>query len=79
MDFRKLKILVLSLALIAVLGCGASQPNDDAAREPAAADQPEAEKVFEEDFEAGDVEDWTEAETPAEESQEEAAEDPDPQ
>ena len=77
MNFPKLQILVLSLALIASFGCGASQPEDDATQEPPAAEQPEAEKVFEEDFEAGDVEDWAETETPAEQSQAEAPDDPD--
>jgi hypothetical protein len=77
MNFHKLQIFVLSLALTAILGCGGSQPTEEAAEEPEAAGQPKAETVFEEGFEAGDSEEWTATETPATDSQEDAVEDPD--
>ena len=79
MELRRIQALALILALAISIGCGGSKPAEQTPGEGSAETQQEAEAVFEEDFEAGDAEEWATTEGPADEGEEEPAPEPDGQ
>jgi hypothetical protein len=63
MNFYKLQATALSFVMLAASGCASPKPAEEA---PPDASE-EANPVFEEDFEAGDAEEWAETEGPVKE------------
>ena len=70
MKAYELKVVALSLALVATIACGGSPPAEEPAEEPTEAVEESSETVFEEDFEAGGAEEWGATESAPEEDQE---------
>jgi hypothetical protein len=77
MRAHELKVVALSLALVATIACGGSPPAEEPVEESAEAVEESSETVFEEDFEAGDADQWTATEGPDTVDEEEPATDPD--
>ena len=77
MKAHELKVVALSLTVLATIACGGSPPAEEPVEESTEAVEQSSETVFEEDFEAGDAEQWTATEGPDTGEEEDPATDPD--